>query len=48
MPAPSKKKSNVGKNNMNSALGRRHGYRLAAEFISDLLKARERDEQEWW
>jgi hypothetical protein len=34
---PSMKKSNAGKNNMSDALGKRHEYRLAVEFILELL-----------
>ena len=37
MPVPSTKKSNAGKNNMRDVLGRRHEYRLAVEFILELL-----------
>jgi hypothetical protein len=38
VPVPSTKKSNAGKKNfMSDAPGRRHEYRLAVEFISELL-----------
>jgi hypothetical protein len=37
VPVPSTKKSNASKNNMGDALGRRHEYQLAVEFILELL-----------
>ena len=37
VPVLSTKKSNAGKNSMGDVLGRRHEYRLAVEFILELL-----------